>query len=145
MIELATCSWRAYRPEMGVAARITLGKPPRWFDHEHEEVRLLAPPPRVFRIEDWQEFRKAYRHHLYRVTVPRMRRAFEEIGERHPAKTLVLLCFEADAADCHRGLWAAWWYEQTGQEVPELQPDKPARSPDGPHPSLFDSYREERR
>jgi Protein of unknown function, DUF488 len=141
---LATCSWRAYRPEMGVPVRITLGRPPRWFqlryERSYEEVRLLAPPPRVFRIEDWQEFRKAYRHHLYRVTVPRMRRAFEEIGERHPAKTLVLLCFEADPADCHRGLWAAWWHEQTGEHVPELVPDgspRPARPAQSPQPSLF--------
>ena len=137
MIELATCSWRAYRPEMGVALRITLGRPPRYFGHPHEEVRLLAPPPRVFRIEDWQEFRKAYRHHLYRTTVPRMRQAFEEIVDRHPGKRLVLLCFEADPADCHRGLWSEWWTEQTGEQVPELVPDGPPRPPESPQPSLF--------
>lgn len=138
MIGLATCSWRAYRPEMGVAVRITLGTPPRWFDHPYEEVRLLAPPPHVFRLSDWDEFRRKYRHHLHRTTSARLRTIFEAIGERHPGRRLVLLCFESDPADCHRGLWAEWWFQQTGERMPELRPEGEEKRPDGPQPSLFD-------
>lgn len=138
MIEPATCSWRGFRPEMGVPVRITLGKPPRWFRHEYEEVRLLALPPRVFRLDDWDEFRRKYRHHLHRTTVPRMRRAFGEIAERHPGRPLVLLCFEADPSDCHRGLWSEWWTQQTGEHVPELRTHGEAKRPNAPQPSLFD-------
>lgn len=144
MIELATCSWRKFRPEMGVPVRITLGKPPAWFSHEHEEIRALAPPGHVFRIEDWQEFRRKYRHHLYRVTVPRIRRKFEAISEQHDGRCLVLLCFEADRADCHRGLWSEWWRQQTGEEVPELGGSGgPAKRPDAQH-ALFDGDGRER-
>ena len=143
---VATCSWRAYTPDMGVPVRVTLGRPPGWFRYEHEEVRLLAPPGYAFRLGDWDEFRRKYRHHLYRTTVPRMRHAFAEIAERHPGKTLVLCCFEARIEDCHRGLWAEWWHEQTGEHVPEVRPSGEETRPDAQQ-VLFDdsdSYREER-
>jgi hypothetical protein len=64
---LATCSWRAYRPEMWLAVRITLGKPPHWFTYPYEEVRLLALPPRVFRFRDDRAFKGAYERHLEAV------------------------------------------------------------------------------
>lgn len=102
MVELAPSSYRVYRPGMEVAVRITLGCPPRWFRYPHEEIRALAPPPRVFRIEDDEEFRRKYRHHLYRVTPEKLRQAFAEISERHGGERLVLLCFEANPAECHR-------------------------------------------
>lgn len=117
MVELATCSWRKFRPEMGVAVRITLGKPPRWFRYEHEELRLLAPPPKVFRMAEW---RKPFRAYLYRVTAERIGRALDELSEKHGGARLVLLCFEADPADCHRGEFSRWWQRQTGTEIPEL-------------------------
>jgi hypothetical protein len=117
---LATCSWRAYRPGMGVPVRITLGRPPSWFPHEWEEVRLLAPPPKVFRLRNDAEFAEAYEQHLEAVGVDALRRRFEEIAEKHGGQRLVLLCFEADVADCHRGQFARWWRERTGQQVEEL-------------------------
>ena len=120
MVDLATCSWRAYRPEMGTAVRITLGKPPGWFRYEWEEIRLLAPPPRVFRLEDDREFEAAYEQHLNAVGVHRLRRVFERLAEKHGGRPLVLLCFEASPSQCHRGQFARWWWERTGQEVPEL-------------------------
>jgi hypothetical protein len=51
---------------------------------------------------------------------------------------LRLLCFESDPADCHRGLWAEWWFQQTGGRVPELRPEGEEKRPDGPQPSQFD-------
>lgn len=117
---MTTCSWRAYRPKMGVLARITLGKAPGWFRHEHEEVRLLAPPPRVFRLRDDAAFEAAYEQHLNAVGVERLRWVFERLARERGGQRLVLLCFEADVADCHRGLFASWWRERTGQAVPEL-------------------------
>ena len=33
----------------------------------------------------------------------------------------MLLCAEADVAEWHRGQFARWWFQQTGQEVPELE------------------------
>jgi hypothetical protein len=33
---------------------------------------------------------------------------------------VILLCHEAPGEFCHRHLFARWWREQTGQEIPEL-------------------------
>lgn len=121
MADLAMCSWKRYRPEMGVAVRITLGRPPSWFGHPHEEVRLLAPPPAVFRLEDDAEFERRYAEHLDRVGVGRLSQRFRDLQEKHGGRRLVLLCFEADVAECHRGQFSRWWFEQTGQRVEELQ------------------------
>lgn len=52
--------------------------------------------------------------------VDRLRRAFERLAREHGGQRLVLLCFEADVSECHRGQFARWWQERTGQEVPEL-------------------------
>jgi len=29
------------------------------------------------------------------------------------------MCFEQDREQCHRGLWAAWWYVNVGEDVQE--------------------------
>ncbi len=120
MVELATCSWRDYEPSMGVAVRITLGRPPRWFRHPHEEVRLLAPPPAVFRLKDDAAFEAAYRQHLEAVGTEQLMRRFRNFSEKHNGRRLVLLCFESRVEDCHRGQFARFWFEQTGEDVPEL-------------------------
>jgi hypothetical protein len=120
VVELASSSYRAYRSEMGVAVRITLGKPPTWFRYPYEEVRLLAPPPRVFALRDDREFAAAYEQHLNAVGVDRLRQVFERLAQKHGGKRLVLLCFESRVEDCHRGQFAEWWEQQTGQVVPEL-------------------------
>ena len=120
MADLATCSWKRYHPEMGVAVRITLGRPPRWFGHPHEEVRLLAPPPAVFRLKDDAEFETAYEQHLNAVGVERLSQRFRDLSEKHEGRRLVFLCFESRVEDCHRGQFSRWFKSKTGQEVPEL-------------------------
>jgi hypothetical protein len=122
---------------MGVPIRVTIGRPPAWFRYEYEEViatwepsrtnlspaltpRLLAPPPRVFMLEDEQEFRRAYEQHLNAVGAGRLRQVFERLAQKHGGRRLVLLCFESRVEDCHRGQFAEWWERQTGQAVPEL-------------------------
>lgn len=110
---------------MGVAVRITLGRPPRWFRHPHEEVRLLAPPPAVFKLKDDREFEEAYGQHLETVGVERLMRRFQDLSERHEGRTLVLCCFESRVEDCHRGQFATFWESRTGQRVPELDCDQP--------------------
>lgn len=135
MVELATSSYRQFRPGMGVPVRITLGKPRFRLGYEYEEIRLLAPPPRVFALRDEAEFKAAYRQHLDAVGMERLRRVFERVGGEHSGQRLVLLCFENVLAgeSCHRRMFAQWWKEQTGQDVPELDP---ARF--DPQPNLFE-------
>jgi hypothetical protein len=105
---------------MGVAVRITLGRPPRWFGHPHEEMGLLAPPPAVFRLKDDAEFEAAYEQHLNAVGVERLSQRFRDLSEKHGGRRLVLPCFESRVEDCHRGQFSRWFESKTGQEVPEL-------------------------
>ncbi len=122
MVELATSSWKQYRPGMGVPVRITLGKPRFRLPYSYEEVRLLAPTPAIFRLRDDAEFERAYLDHLDRIGVERLRGAFDAISDKHGGRRLVLLCYEDVLAGqlCHRRMFARWWQEQTGQEVPEM-------------------------
>ena len=87
--DLASCSWKRYRPEMGLAVRITLGRPPRWFGHPHEEVRLLAPPGGV-PAEGRRGLRGRLRaEHLNAVGVKRLSRRFRNLSEKHGGPRLV--------------------------------------------------------
>ncbi len=123
-IELATSSWKQFRAGMGVPVRVTLGKPRFKVGFDYEEIRLLAPTPAIFRLESDEEFERAYLDHLDRIGVERLRRAFDAISDRHSGRRLVFLCFEDVLAGqlCHRRMFARWWEQQTGREVPELDP-----------------------
>jgi hypothetical protein len=69
------------------------------------------------------------------VSAERLWGAFQRISAEHGGRRLVLLCFENVLAgeSCHRRMFAEWWKDKSGQEVPELDP---ARF--GSQPSLFD-------
>jgi hypothetical protein len=135
VVELATSSYRQFRPAMGVPVRITLGKPKFRLSYEYEEIKLLAPPPKVFALQDEEEFEAAYLQHLGAVGVERLRRVFESLSGAGGSTRLVLLCFENvfGGESCHRRMFARWWEEQTGQDVPELN-----RARFGSQQSLFD-------
>jgi hypothetical protein len=122
MSELATSSYRQFKPGMGVPVRITLGKPWR-FGFDHEEIRLLAPTPQSFRLEG-EEFEREYRRRLDGIGVERLRTIFEDVAGRHENARVCLLCFEnvLKGELCHRRTFADWWHRQTGEFVPELDP-----------------------
>jgi hypothetical protein len=49
-------------------------------------------------------------------------RTLEKIARQYEAEALVLLCFEALAADCHRGQFASWLFDRTGELAFEIIP-----------------------
>lgn len=67
-----------------------------------------------------EEFELAYRSRLEKYGVQAIRKALDGLAMAHGATTLILLCFEDDRAECHRGLFAAWWERATGERVSEL-------------------------
>jgi hypothetical protein len=100
---------------------------PHKLDYEMAmNLRLLAPPRYSLKLEQWETI---YRAHLDRLGVERIRALLElslemsNQGRKHPRDGVVLLCFE-DVRDpahpCHRTVFAAWWKEQTGEDVEEL-------------------------
>jgi hypothetical protein len=123
-VELATSSYRQFRPSMGLPVRITLGKPRFRLGYEYEEIRFLAPTPRIFRLEG-EKFEREYKHRLDEIGVDRLRRIFEERARRCRTTRLVFLCFEdvLRGEYCHRRHFAAWWEAHTGEVVAELDPE----------------------
>ena len=123
-VELATSSYRQFKLGMGVPVRITLGKPRFRLSYSYEEIRLLAPTPRIFGLGGG-DFDHEYRKHLEKIGVERLETIFEEVAGRHDSGRLILLCFENVLAGetCHRRTFARWWEEQTGEAIPELNPE----------------------
>jgi hypothetical protein len=85
-------------------------------------VSMIAPSG-LRSIEDRAEFEAVYRARLDGFGVDKIRAALEDVARAAGAAGVVLLCFE-DLDDparwCHRTIFAAWWLEQTGEEVAEL-------------------------
>jgi hypothetical protein len=76
-------------------------------------------------IADHVEFAKSYRGRLDAFGVETLAIRFAEISRAHHDRGLVLLCFEPAGAFCHRRVFAEWWLQRTGQQVPELTGEQP--------------------
>ncbi len=124
-LDLATASYRTFHPSMGVPVQTSLGQPkwPLGYDLT-EEARVLMPWGLFDKDLSDDEFTAKYRARLDKACVDRITASLALVASRHRDERLVLLCYEQvlgpQAKFCHRRVWADWWTEQTGQEVPEL-------------------------
>jgi hypothetical protein len=121
MTDLAICRYASFHPAMGVPVQTSIGRP-KWplpYDLT-EDVGVLKPWGLFGKDLTAEEFTAHYRARLEKVGVDALRRLFETISARHGGSRLVLLCFEKHPHECHRGDFADWWLEVTGQIVPEL-------------------------
>jgi hypothetical protein len=122
---LFTWYWRAALdadPPGITLVRISLGRP-KWAPYARTAaipyISELAPVGRLFDL-DGAEFDHAYRERLDHIGVDRIEQRFREIAAAHGGRPLILLCFERDRAACHRGTFAEWWQERTGELVAEV-------------------------
>ena len=122
MTVLFTCSYRAYRQDMGQAVACSLGLP-RWHPEAEQWPRcwLIAPSAALFHGPA-EGFADGYEERLERFGARKIARVLEQIARTHQAERLVLLCHEADWDRCHRQQFAAWWTTTTGELVTELLP-----------------------
>ena len=77
-------------------------------------------------IGDACTFDKMYRNCLDDLGVDEASALLTHCAEQANNDRLTLLCFEEltkPGPRCHRRLFAAWWEENTGYVVPELEPD----------------------
>lgn len=125
-----TCNYANYKPEMGLAVRITMGKVPSWFPYPYVVGKSLKP---------FKTFRSGLplmeRRDIYMAELDRHEgwvwselEQFSKISEGQP---LILLCFEkiVTGFECHRR-WAADWFATKGVDVPDL----PLKLPPTPKP-----------
>ena len=116
---------------------ISRGTPKFKTGYRYRLLRELAPSREAFGLDDPEEFAAAYRAGLEEIGLDAIMMKLERITEESGNLPLVLLCYEADPADCHRGLLLAWLREQ-GVEIAELEPGMLAKKPDAPQLALFD-------
>lgn len=114
------------------AVRISLGGP-RWNTGYTIAGVISDLAPKGLMGKKYEEkaaFEIAYWNRLNAIGVQRIQEqlsAYERLG-----KDIVLLCFEdvRKGGDnwCHRTIFAQWWREQTGINIPELpDPSTPKR------------------
>ncbi|MFE7461647.1 hypothetical protein ACWFMI_23645 [Nocardiopsis terrae] len=139
-VKLATCSYAEFAPTMGAPVRTTLGAgrrplPYRLVGH----ARLITPTRTLLDLAHAGKkglYRDMYEKRLVETGAVRIAAELTEIAQQVPGQRLVLLCFDqlgrGPGEWCHRTMFAAWWEEQTGEEVPELGAVTPS-----PPPTLF--------
>lgn len=94
---LYTSTRWAWREEMGIPCRITIGSAPDDFPTEVDDgLRwCLAPFGRLFHLTG-EEFEVAFRQHLDQIGVGRIQQSINQVARRHPGQdTLTLLCWES--------------------------------------------------
>jgi hypothetical protein len=124
-LNLATCSYKAFRPEMGVPVRSSCGAN-RYFRWPIENGSATAPWS-IFRHEDRYPTEAVQRDRYLRQldeTADKIRAQLGEIQAKYPGQTLVLLCYEDVHAGkaCHRRWFADWIAERFQVEIPEISP-----------------------
>jgi uncharacterized protein YeaO (DUF488 family) len=69
--------------------------------------------------EDEEVYEREYLLQLEEAGVERIAEQLEDKAAG-ASGTVILLCHEEPGEFCHRRLFARWWQETTGQEIPEL-------------------------
>jgi uncharacterized protein YeaO (DUF488 family) len=132
-MELYTSHWRnqdlAHRNDLvpvGISRGVPRGEVAKRLPYRYKRLVSLAPPSELF--ERWkagtvgpEEYTQIYRTHLDSMRPEEVMGQLERkksAGDEE--KPLVLLCWCAPGEFCHRRIWADWYLEKTGQEIPEL-------------------------
>lgn len=124
---VATCSWTAFRREMGIPVRISRSAPrwiklpdPRYTDYQHwPYIKEMAPGSSYFQERDDMVFEEKYLAQLdaNRAVI------LQKIGWVADKGAVILLCFEKQLTTpytCHRTMAARWLKANFGWDVPEL-------------------------
>lgn len=123
MVELATCRYADFDDRCGVPVRISVGAPRFPLGYRLEEhIPELCPAWSWLKLKP-DDYDRRFFGKLEKVGVERLRGIFTSMSERHMGRRLVLLCYEevlGKGQTCHRRGFAEWWYEQTGEEIREI-------------------------
>jgi hypothetical protein len=89
-------------------------------------LRQLAPTREMIQVDDAHLFEEMYRNRLDDLGVGGVHSLLTTCAERANNERLAILCYEdltKPGMRCHRRLFAAWWEVNTGESVPELEPE----------------------
>ncbi|MFE9127781.1 hypothetical protein ACFYOF_20640 [Streptomyces sp. NPDC007148] len=136
-MDLATCTYQEYTPGMGAAVRTTAGHPRFFRQPIGGHAKLITPTRQLLAANlpaDAYEFQ--YRRMLNEHGIKAIHTELAAISAANGGQTLVLCCFDVLSKPgnwCHRSMLAAFWREETGEEIPELGATGPKAEP----PALF--------
>ena len=119
--ELFTASYKTFHPSMGLPVQTSNGRPkyPLRYALQYR-APLVYPERRLMKLSAGTGFRAQYQQMLDRHGLGNLQDLFSRIAEHSGESKLVLLCFEKDVRQCHRGDFADWWARKTGELVKEL-------------------------
>jgi uncharacterized protein YeaO (DUF488 family) len=128
-VELYTSHWRNLgladldAVKVGISRGVPRGRQARELPYRYKRLMDLAPRSELF--ERWkagtispEEYTREYRGYLDELGPEEVMVRLQEKSVEAGGKPLVLLCWCREF--CHRRVWADWYLEKTGQEVPEL-------------------------
>ena len=117
-------------PEKHTPVRISAGNPRYPLPYVvKDKAAILAPPYRILKLNDQEEYRRIYFEQLDGHGVRKIYSVLKSLAE--PGKEIVLLCFEdirKPGQWCHRRMFAEWWEAKTGRKVEELEEAEPVSS-----------------
>jgi hypothetical protein len=121
---LVTASYSSYRRSAGVPVRTSVGSP-KWFQHDHEFAKVLAPFG-IFGNDKYRGeelMRDAYRKKLWSQAA-HVEAELDALSFRHPDQHLCMLCYcnVRKGEYCHRRWFAEWITDMYGFQVPEFMP-----------------------
>ena len=131
-MELYTSHWRnqdlVHRNDLvpvGISRGVPRGELAKRLPYRYKRLLGLAPPSELFEL--WkagtvspEEYTRIYRGHLDSLGPEEVIGQLEKKRVENGGEPLVLLCWCFPGEFCHRRVWADWYLEKTGQEVPEL-------------------------
>jgi hypothetical protein len=130
-MELYTSYWR--NPDLarldvipvGISRGAPRGTMAKRLPYRYNRLLDLAPPRDLF--GRWiagtigpDEYTRVYRGCLDSLGPEEVTTQLENKSADNGDKPLVLLCWCSPGEFCHRRVWADWYLDKTGREIPEL-------------------------
>jgi len=110
---------------VGISRGVPRGTLAKRLSYRYKRLMDLAPRRDLF--EHWvagtigpDEYTWVYRSYLDSLGPEEVMTRLEKKSMDNGGKPLVLLCWCSPGEFCHRRVWAEWYLEKTGREIPEL-------------------------
>lgn len=126
MTTLFTSNFYFHPDQYGTPVRIALLSPKSMPEAKDWPTVWPIMPRWAYFKAPRDEWDAAYLSQLERHGVDEIAKRFRQIEVQCGGKPLVLCCHEHDPARCHRGTFARWWIERTGEIVQHLVPQRSA-------------------
>jgi uncharacterized protein YeaO (DUF488 family) len=111
--------------KVGISRGVPRGKKAKQLPYRYKRLPALFPSSDL--LKAWKareispdEYTPIYRSYLDSLGAEEVTGQLEKKSADNEGKPLVLLCWCLTGDFCHRRVWADWYLEKTGQEVPEL-------------------------